>query len=55
MFDTPRTSSETTTCDTPLAPITLGPPICALLVYTSRPNTLLSADAPVRMRGASVC
>ena len=55
MLETPRTSSDTTRCDTPLAPITRGPPICALDVYTSRPSTLFSADAPVRIRGASWC
>mmetsp|Transcript_13554 Transcript_13554/g.50741 ORF Transcript_13554/g.50741 Transcript_13554/m.50741 type:complete len:260 (-) Transcript_13554:5713-6492(-) len=52
---TPLTSSWTTRCDTPFAPITRGPPICALLVYTSRPNTLFSADAPVKISGASWC
>ena len=51
--ETPRTSSDTTRCDTPLAPITRGPPICALDVYTSRPSTLFSAEAPVKIKGAS--
>mmetsp|Transcript_36878 Transcript_36878/g.91108 ORF Transcript_36878/g.91108 Transcript_36878/m.91108 type:complete len:476 (+) Transcript_36878:152-1579(+) len=52
---TPRTSSGTMRWLTPLAPITRGPPICALDVYTSRPSTLLRAEAPVRMSGASAC
>mmetsp|Transcript_14907 Transcript_14907/g.36608 ORF Transcript_14907/g.36608 Transcript_14907/m.36608 type:complete len:258 (+) Transcript_14907:1037-1810(+) len=55
MDATPRTSSDTMRCDTPLDPITREPPICALDVYTSRPRTLLSADAPVRISGASTC
>eukprot|EP00160_Parvularia_atlantis_P017284 Unigene5881_Nuclearia_a/m.17975 Unigene5881_Nuclearia_a/g.17975 ORF Unigene5881_Nuclearia_a/g.17975 Unigene5881_Nuclearia_a/m.17975 type:complete len:301 (+) Unigene5881_Nuclearia_a:796-1698(+) len=48
---TPWKSSLAVRCDTPLLYMICVPPSCRLDVYTSRPRTLLSAPAPVRMIG----